>query len=70
MLGGMVVVKVGVPIGIVVILLLGMFVGLVNGCLIAYATRSLYCDSRMLSITRSLTYVVNDGRSLVGLPPA
>lgn len=71
MLGGMVVVKVGVPIGIVVILLLGMFVGLVNGCLIAYAKLAPFIVTLgMLSITRSLTYVVNDGRSLVGLPPA
>ncbi len=71
MLGGMVVVKVGVPIGIVVILLLGMFVGLVNGCLIAYARLAPFIVTLgMLSITRSLTYVVNDGRSLVGLPPA
>lgn len=69
MFGGMIVMKAGVPIGVLAILLIGMFVGMVNGGLIAYAGLAPFIVTLgMLSITRSLTYVVNDGRSLVGLP--
>ncbi|GAK60473.1 hypothetical protein U27_00370 [Candidatus Vecturithrix granuli] len=69
MFGGMIVMKIGVPLGAVAILCIGILVGAVNGYLIAYARLAPFIVTLgMLSITRSLTYVVNDGRSLVGLP--
>lgn len=71
MFGGMIVMKIGVPLGGIAILCIGMLVGAVNGYLIAYARLAPFIVTLgMLSITRSLTYVVNDGRSLVGLPAA
>ncbi|PIE34683.1 hypothetical protein CSA56_07075 [candidate division KSB3 bacterium] len=71
MLGGIVVMKIGVPLGVIAILGIGMLVGFVNGYLIAYTRLAPFIVTLgMLSITRSLTYVVNDGRSLVGLPKA
>ncbi|MBD3308371.1 ribose ABC transporter permease [candidate division KSB3 bacterium] len=71
MFGGMILMKVGVPFGILAILAIGMLVGVINGFLIAYTKLAPFIVTLgMLSITRSLTYVVNDGRSLVGLPKA
>jgi ribose transport system permease protein len=71
MLGGIVIMKAGVPLGVAVMVVTGLFVGALNGFLISYARLAPFIVTLgMLSITRSLTYVINDGRSVVGLPAA
>ena len=71
MLGGLLMVKLGFVAGVPAILLTGIFVGLVNGYLISYSQLAPFIVTLgTASITRSLTYVVSDAHSLVGLPSA
>jgi ribose transport system permease protein len=71
MFGGIIMMKGGVLLGVLAVMLIGTIMGAANGFLIAYAKLAPFIVTLgMLSITRSLTYVVNNGRSLVGLPKA
>jgi ribose transport system permease protein len=69
MFGGLLLMKFGVPVGVPVILITGVFGGFINGFLISYTQLAPFIVTLgTLSITRSLTYVVTDGHSLVDLP--
>lgn len=69
MFGGLLLMKYGVAAGVPSILLTGVLVGFLNGFLIAYTQLAPFIVTLgTLSITRSLTYVVTDGHSLVELP--
>ena len=69
MTGGLVMIHAGAVVGVLVMLLTGLLVGTVNGVLVAYVKLAPFIVTLgMLSITNSLTYVISDGRSLVGLP--
>jgi ribose transport system permease protein len=69
MLGGMALMQFGTAVGVPAILLAGMLVGLLNGLLVSYTQLAPFIVTLgMSSITRSLTYVITDGHSLVGLP--
>ncbi len=58
-----------VAAGVVATLLAGMLVGLANGVIVAYGKLAAFIVTLgMLSITTSLTYVVSDAQSIVGLP--
>jgi ribose transport system permease protein len=58
-----------VALGVVATLLAGMLVGLANGLIVAYGRLAAFIVTLgMLSITTSLTYVVSDAQSIVGLP--
>jgi ribose transport system permease protein len=58
-----------VPLGIAATLLVGLLVGLANGLIVAYGRLAAFIVTLgMLSITTSLTYVVSDAASIVGLP--
>ncbi len=58
-----------VALGIGATLLVGLAVGAANGFLVAYGRLAAFIVTLgMLSITNSLTYVVSDASSLVGLP--
>ncbi len=71
MAGGLLMINAGenVPLGIAATLLFGALVGLANGFIVAYGKLAAFIVTLgMLSITNSLTYVISDARSLVGLP--
>jgi len=69
MVGGLVMVDSNVPIGIAVTLLIGAGVGLLNGLIVAYGRLAAFIVTLgMASIANSLTYVISDAKSLVGLP--
>jgi ribose transport system permease protein len=69
MFGGLLLMKYGVAIGVPAIILTGILVGFVNGFLISYTQLAPFIVTLGIqSITRSLTYVVTDAHSLVGLP--
>jgi ribose transport system permease protein len=74
MVGGLAMTRGGgqeVALGIVVTLVVGTAVGLVNGLLVAYGRLAAFIVTLgMLSITNSMTYVISDAKSLVGLPKA
>jgi ribose transport system permease protein len=71
MFGGLVMMKTGVGIGVPSIIITGLLIGLFNGYLIAYAKLAPFIVTLgTVSISRSLTYVITDGHSLVGLPSA
>jgi ribose transport system permease protein len=58
-----------VPLGIAATLLVGLAVGLANGLIVAYGRLAAFIVTLgMLSITNSLTYVISDAASIVGLP--
>ncbi len=58
-----------VALGLIATLVVGMLVGLVNGLIVAYGKLAAFIVTLgMLSITTSLTYVVSDAASVVGLP--
>ena len=57
-----------VAVGIAATLLVGAGVGLINGLVIAYGKLAAFIVTLgMLSITNSLTYVISDAKSIVGL---
>ena len=70
MVGGLVMNDTGnVALGLAVTLLVGAGVGLANGLIVAYGRLAAFIVTLgMLSITNSLTYVISDAKSLVGLP--
>ncbi len=69
MVGGMVLMKAGVAAGVSVVLLVGMGIGAISGFLIAYTRLAPFIVTLgVASITRSLTYVITDAHSIVGLP--
>ena len=71
MFGGIVMQQFGVIPGVVAMLLLGTLVGVIKGFLVAYARLAAFIVTLgFLSIGRSATYLLTDGRSLVGLPEA
>jgi ribose transport system permease protein len=69
MVGGMVLMKAGVTAGVAVVLLMGAGIGAISGFLIAYTRLAPFIVTLgVASITRSLTYVITDAHSIVGLP--
>ncbi len=57
-----------VAIGLAATLLIGLLVGTVNGLIISYGRLAPFIVTLgMLSITSSLTYVISDAKSIVGL---
>ncbi|WP_319559659.1 ABC transporter permease [Marispirochaeta sp.] len=69
MFGGIVMQQYGVIPGVIAMLLLGTLVGVMKGFLVAYARLAAFIVTLgFLSIGRSATYLLTDGRSLVGLP--
>jgi ribose transport system permease protein len=69
MVGGITMSHTNVPIGIATTLLVGAGVGLANGLLVAYGRLAAFIVTLgMLSIANSLTYVISDASSIVGLP--
>jgi len=71
MFGGLILMKFGVFPGVVAILLFGAFLGSINGYLIAYTRLAPFIVTLgVASVTRSLTYVITDAHSIVGLPKA
>lgn len=69
MVGGLVMMTSGTFVGVVVMLVTGLVCGLANGILVAYVQLAPFIVTLgMASITASLTYVISDGASLVGLP--
>jgi ribose transport system permease protein len=69
MVGGMVLMKAGVAAGVTVVLVMGAAIGAVSGFLIAYTRLAPFIVTLgVASITRSLTYVITDAHSIVGLP--
>lgn len=69
MVGGLVLVKYGVAAGVASILFFGLLAGSINGFLISYTKLAPFIVTLGISsIARSLTYVVTDAHSLVGLP--
>ncbi|MGI9862121.1 ABC transporter permease [Moorella naiadis] len=70
MLMGMAMVKFGFYIGILVGLFIGFSVGLINGLLISYLRLAPFIVTLgMMSIAHSLTYVISNAKSVLGLPP-
>ncbi len=60
-----------VAVGVVGTLLIGLLVGVANGVIIAYGRLAPFIVTLgMLSIATSLTYVISDAKSIVGLPDA
>ncbi|MCC6313941.1 MAG: ABC transporter permease [Thermomicrobiales bacterium] len=58
-----------VPLGIFATLAIGVLVGAINGAIVAYGRLAAFIVTLgMLSITNSLTYVISDANSIVGLP--
>jgi ribose transport system permease protein len=58
-----------VAVGIAATLLIGLLVGLANGLIVSYGRLAAFIVTLgMLSITNSLTYVISDAKSIVGLP--
>ncbi len=71
MVGGIVLMRQGMGVGVAAILLMGVAVGMVNGFLVAYTQLAPFIVTLgMMSISRSLTYVSTNGHSLTGLPAA
>ena len=69
--GGIVLMRQGMGVGVAAILLMGVAVGMVNGFLVAYTQLAPFIVTLgMMSISRSLTYVSTNGHSLTGLPAA
>ncbi len=69
MVGGLVMQEHGTFPGVVVMLLTGLLIGTVNGILVAYVDLPPFIVTLgMVSIAASLTFVISDGRSLIGLP--
>ncbi len=69
MVGGITMNHTNVPAGIAATLLVGAGVGLANGLLVAYGRLAAFIVTLgMLSIANSLTYVISDASSIVGLP--
>ena len=69
MVGGMVLMKAGVAAGVTVVVLMGAAIGAISGFLIAYTRLAPFIVTLgVASITRSLTYVITDAHSIVGLP--
>ena len=60
-----------VPLGIAATLVVGLLIGLANGVIVSYGRLAAFIVTLgMLSITHSLTYVISDAKSIVGLPTA
>jgi ribose transport system permease protein len=60
-----------VAVGLLATLLIGLIVGTANGLIIAYGRLAPFIVTLgMLSIANSLTYVISDAKSVVGLPDA
>ena len=60
-----------VALGIAATLLVGLVVGTANGLIVSYGRLAPFIVTLgMLSITNSLTYVISDAKSIVGLPDA
>jgi ribose transport system permease protein len=60
-----------VALGLNATLLIGLLVGAANGLIIAYGRLAPFIVTLgMLSIANSLTYVISDAKSIVGLPDA
>jgi ribose transport system permease protein len=74
MVGGLLMTRNGgqdVAIGLISTLLVGLLIGTVNGLIVAYGRLAPFIVTLgMLSITNSLTYVISDAKSIVGLPDA
>lgn len=71
MAGGLVMMSHGTVPGVIVTILAGLLIGLVNGILVSYVKLAPFIVTLgTMSIATSLTYVISDGRSLVGLPDA
>jgi ribose transport system permease protein len=74
MVGGLLMTSGGgenVPLGILATLLVGLVVGTANGLIVSYGRLAPFIVTLgMLSITNSLTYVISDAKSVVGLPDA
>ncbi len=72
MAGGLLMTRGGgenVVLGIVATLLIGLVVGLANGLIVSYGKLAAFIVTLgMMSITTSLTYVISDAKSIVGLP--
>ncbi|MFM9106617.1 MAG: ABC transporter permease [Chloroflexota bacterium] len=72
MAGGLLMTRGGaenVVLGIVATLLIGLLVGLANGLIVSYGKLAAFIVTLgMMSITNSLTYVISDAKSIVGLP--
>jgi ribose transport system permease protein len=69
MFGGIILMKFGVVAGVAAILLFGAFLGTINGFLISYTRLAPFIVTLgIASVTRSLTYVITDAHSIVGLP--
>jgi ribose transport system permease protein len=60
-----------VAIGLIATLIVGLMIGTANGLLVSYGRLAPFIVTLgMLSITNSLTYVISDATSIVGLPDA
>jgi len=60
-----------VAIGLIATLIVGLMIGTANGLLVSYGRLAPFIVTLgMLSITNSLTYVISDATSVVGLPDA
>jgi ribose transport system permease protein len=69
MVGGKVMMDTNVTLGIIVTLAVATFIGTANGVFVAYGKLAPFIVTLgMLSICTSLTYVVSDQASIVGLP--
>ena len=69
MAGGMVIISQGMAVGVPAILAIGALVGLVNGFLISYTQLAPFIVTLgIMSITRSMTYVISNGRTITTLP--
>ena len=74
MVGGLLMTSGGgehVALGVIATLLVGFVVGTANGLIVSYGRLAPFIVTLgMLSITNSLTYVISDAKSVVGLPDA
>jgi len=69
MVGGKAMVETNVAVGILVTLAVATFIGTLNGVFVAYGKLAPFIVTLgMLSICTSLTYVISDQASIVGLP--
>jgi ribose transport system permease protein len=60
-----------IALGLIGTLVIGLLVGAANGLIISYGRLAPFIVTLgMLSITNSLTYVISDAKSIVGLPDA
>ena len=60
-----------VAVGLIATLVVGLIIGTANGLLVSYGRLAPFIVTLgMLSITNSLTYVISDATSIVGLPDA